>query len=210
MQSNYVNQDGSLAMSGPARIIALALALNIVLFLIIFLTAQWDYPEQLWARFTARLAFLYFMLTFVTSALNFFINGSVTSYLKTHRRYFGISFALTHSIHLVALSWFIYVSGEIPETSTLVGGGITYVFIWLLWLTSNEYSVRKLGARAWKALHKTGIYLIWLIFSFVYFGRVAFQEELASYHILFVMCMFGYSLRLLHYWRLKVKNLQAG
>ncbi|WP_339830436.1 hypothetical protein [uncultured Parvibaculum sp.] len=124
-------------------------------------------------RYTARFAFLIFVVVFAAGALAQLFPSDTTRWLKRHRRYLGLSFALAHFIHLGALtSWFVAI-GEMPETVTIIGGGLAYIFIALLALTSNDWSVRKLGPKVWRRLHLTGVAYVWLIFMNSYLGRLA-------------------------------------
>src|SRR5690554_3154225 len=72
------------------------------------------------ARYTARLAFLIFLLTFATSAIATLAPSDVTRWLRRNRRYLGLSFALAHFIHLAALTGFSIAIGEMPDLVTLV------------------------------------------------------------------------------------------
>jgi DMSO/TMAO reductase YedYZ heme-binding membrane subunit len=54
-------------------------------------------------------------------------------------------------------------------TITIVGGGIAYVFIALMTLTSFDRPRRWLGPRAWRGCTRTGAYYIWIIFAQSFF-----------------------------------------
>lgn len=124
-------------------------------------------------RYTARFAFLIFVLVFAAGALAQLFPSATTRWLKRNRRYLGLSFALAHFIHLGALtSWFIAI-GEMPETRTILGGGLAYLLIAAMALTSNDWSVRTLGPKVWRRLHLIGIAYVWLIFMNSYLGRLA-------------------------------------
>ncbi len=58
-----------------------------------------------------------------------------------------------------------------PGTATIVLGGLAFLLIALMALTSNDQSVRLLGPRAWRALHLVGAYYVWLVFMNSYLGR---------------------------------------
>jgi len=51
------------------------------------------------------------------------------------------------------------------------GGAVIYVFIFAMAATSNNASVKLLGAKNWKRLHKTGSYLIWIGLFSSYLGK---------------------------------------
>lgn len=114
---------------------------------------------------TARIAFVLFSLAFATSSLFRLAPSPFTRYLMRNRRYIGLSFALVHFTHLgLVLSNITLVPGEARDIITIVPGAIAYAFLGLMTLTSNDISLRKLGAKRWKSLHKIGSYYIWLIF----------------------------------------------
>jgi hypothetical protein len=58
-------------------------------------------------------------------------------------------------------------------TQIFLGGGLGYVFILLMSLTSNDYAVKVLGIKQWKILHSVGTYYLWFIFFFTYLGNAA-------------------------------------
>lgn len=123
-------------------------------------------------RYTARLAFLIFIIAFAAGALAQLFPSDGTRWLRRNRRYIGLSFALAHFIHLGALTGFFVSIGEVPDIVTIIGGGMAYVFVSLMALTSNDWSVRRLGPAAWRWLHLIGSYYIWLIFMRSYLVRL--------------------------------------
>ena len=140
---------------------------------------------QHFTRYTARLAFLIFIVAFAAGALAQLFPSEGTRWLRRTRRYIGLSFALAHFIHLGALTGFFISIGETPDTVTIIGGGLAYVFVSLMALTSNDWSVRKFGPVVWRRLHLIGSYYIWLIFMNSYLGRV-FREAPPEPRIIFI------------------------
>jgi sulfoxide reductase heme-binding subunit YedZ len=114
---------------------------------------------------TADVAFVLFSLAFATSSLLRLAPNRFTRYLMRNRRYIGLSFAVVHFTHLAfVLSNITMVAGEARAIGIIVPGAIAYVFLALMTLTSNDISLRKLGVKRWRLLHKMGGYYIWLIF----------------------------------------------
>lgn len=138
------------------------------------LSAYGSGPEGLLhiTRYTARFAFLIFVIVFSTGALAQLFPSPATRWMRKNRRYLGLSFALAHFLHLAAIISYHRAIGEVPGLVTLIGGGGAYVFIALLAATSNNWSVRKLGPKLWHRLHLTGISYVWLIFMNSYIGRL--------------------------------------
>lgn len=164
--------------------------------------ALWPDPVQGWlhaARYTARLSFLIFLAPFLASALAYWLPSPATRWMRAKRRYLGLGFALAHFIHLFALVIYLDLSGEGRSLVTLLGGGGAYVMITLMALTSNDWSVSTLGPRLWGWLHWIGIYDIWFVFTFSYFGRVTKdvpQEPRAIYITLFSLALAALALRM--------------
>lgn len=113
---------------------------------------------------TAWLAFALFIMAFTASSLQVLFPGSYGRWAMKNRRYIGLSFALVHFVHAGLVLSNLALTEASRGAPELSGGGLAYVFLGLMALTSNNASVRKLGAKNWKRLHKVGSYYIWLIF----------------------------------------------
>lgn len=125
-------------------------------------------------RATARTSVVIFVLAFSASSLRVLWRLPVTKWLMVNRRYVGVSFAASHTLHLLSLVWLYQISSEFRETLnlvTIIGGGGAYVIMYLMTLTSSDRAIALLGNRPWKALHKTGMYYIWIIFFQSYVPR---------------------------------------
>ena len=131
------------------------------------------------ARWTARAAAPLFLVAYLASTLWRLWPGAITAALLKRRRQWGLGFALAHTIHLAALLVNIIAFRPRPIT-TLVGGGLAYVLIYLMALTSNDASQRLLG-RGWIWLHRIGIHYIWLIFLISYASRAVNADP--AYHV---------------------------
>lgn len=68
--------------------------------------------------------------------------SQTTKWLLRNRRGLGLSFALAHSSHLLALA-----------------------------ATSSDAAFTRLGARRWRLLHTLGSYYLWIVFAQSYFPR---------------------------------------
>ena len=128
------------------------------------------------ARWTARVALPVFLIAYLASSLLRIWPSELTKSLVRRRRQWGLGFALAHTIHLSALAINVLVFGPSREPETLVGGGLAYVFILFMALTSNNWSMKKLG-KNWKRLHIAGIHYIWLIFAISYASRLGDPEK---------------------------------
>jgi len=125
------------------------------------------------ARYTARFSFLVFLPVFLARPWHQLAPSAVSRWALRNRRALGLAFATAHFVHLFALTRFNVGTGDVPNLVTLVGGGGAYVLLAAMAATSNDASVRALGARNWKRLHSVGIYWNWFVFTQSYAGRVA-------------------------------------
>jgi methionine sulfoxide reductase heme-binding subunit len=138
----------------------------------VFTYGQSVEAAQAMTRFSARISLFIFALVFTASALHKLFRSQNTAELLRNRRQFGLSFAYSHTIHLLAIVIFLSLSGEKPPMVTVIFGGLAYLFIYAMAFTSNDWSVKKLGVKTWKALHKTGVLYLWFIFFVTYLGRL--------------------------------------
>lgn len=121
-------------------------------------------------RSTAQTSFMLFTSAFVASALARAWPSPLTRWMLRNRRYLGVSFAVSHGLHLVAIIMLARALGDQfrLDRVTLVGGGLAYGFVAAMAATSFDRTAAWLGPRVWKRLHTTGGYYIWLIFLLQY------------------------------------------
>ncbi|MGO0629216.1 ferric reductase-like transmembrane domain-containing protein [Pseudomonas sp. SAR267] len=127
-------------------------------------------------RATARSSFALFLLAFLASAMVTLLPGNGSRWLLRERRYVGLAFAFSHTVH--GLLIYRYAQ-QFPElfwagrtvTSSLPGS-IGYVFLLLLTLTSFKAPMRLLGGRTWKTLHSTGMWVLAGVFCLSFYKRI--------------------------------------
>lgn len=151
---------------------------------------------QLAASWTARVGFPIFLITYSASSLYRVFPGEVTRAILRNRRYWGLGFAITHSIHLYALIAYLRVSGTPVETATLIGGGFAYVMLYAMAFTSTKWAMERLD-RNWKRLHRVGIHTLWAIFVFTYFGRAVSADHQIEGRIALALAFTALVLRLM-------------
>ena len=119
-------------------------------------------------RATARTSLAFFLLAFSASSVCKLWPGAWSRWQLRNRRYLGLSFATSHSLHLMLIVALARSSpqqfSENIDTTTLITGGIAYGFIFAMAATSFDTTAAWIGARRWKALHTVGSYYIWFIF----------------------------------------------
>lgn len=126
----------------------------------------------LWTRYSAHLAFVFLLLAFSASTLKAFINEAQTRGLVRYRRQLGLGFATAHTFHLVALILFLSNLEGYSVDASLAVAGFGYVVTTLLAVTSNDYSIKRLGPANWKQLHSVGISILMLYFFVAFSGRL--------------------------------------
>lgn len=125
-------------------------------------------------RFTARSSLLLFCLAFGAAALERLWPNAWTRWLRRNRRALGVSFAASHGLHAAAIAAFAALdqAGFAAATSlaSYVFGGIGYAFIVAMTATSFDRTAQAIGPRAWRILHLSGGYFLWVQFM-VSFGK---------------------------------------
>lgn len=134
-------------------------------------------------RWTARTSLLAFLISFVTGPLTKHVRNDFTRSLMRARRYWGVSFFISHLVHalfiVLALDTALgYEQDPTGAIITLIGGGGVYVFLLMMTITSTNGWYQKLGAKNWRRLHVIGQYYAWIIFAQSYAGRVAAGDSM--------------------------------
>lgn len=153
-------------------------------------------------QWSARYSGLLFVLVFAIRPINQTKSTSWANTLLKQRRYWGISFALAHLVHLstiiVKVQW--YHNGDFlavaPLSTQLVSLFLVLCMMAMLF-TSNNWSIKKLGAKRWKTLHVVCLYLLALSFTSSFLGK-ALDPERSSW------VYWSFSIALLLIWALRV------
>ncbi|MFJ4349760.1 ferric reductase-like transmembrane domain-containing protein [Pseudomonas sp. NPDC089428] len=142
-------------------------------------------------RATARSSFALFLLAFLASSAATLLPGSGSRRLLRERRYLGLAFAFSHTVHGLLIYRYAQQFPELfwagrTATSSLPGS-VGYLFLLLLTLTSFKAPMRLLGGRAWKALHSTGMWVLAAVFCLSFYKRI----PLGSWYPLAFALMFS-------------------
>ncbi|MBD0417474.1 ferric reductase-like transmembrane domain-containing protein [Oryzicola mucosus] len=157
-------------------------ALISVLLVILAAVAVTMSPSSLEAtrlviRLTARTSLVLFALAFTASSLDRLFPSPATRWLRQNRRYLGVSFAVSHAIHAVALFVLARLDSalflQLTDIGSYIGGGIAYLFIILMTLTSFDRTAVLIGPTAWYWLHTVGAWYIWVSFLLNFGKRAA-------------------------------------
>ena len=112
------------------------------------------------------------MLAFCASSLRKFSLSPLTNWLLRNRRYLGLSMAISHGFHAIAIAGVAILTSEnmMRDTHSATLG---YIFIILMIITSFERPAAVLGRRNWRILHTVGMYYLWLSFTFAFSQRLS-------------------------------------
>ncbi len=169
-----------------------SITLAFILFSIIFFLILGFNEESLLLilRISARTAIIIFLFAFLASTFKKIKNTLFTRWLIKNRRYIGVGFALIHILHLgfVFARHFIYESSLITtEPVSRISGGIAYLFIFLMLLTSFDSITKKMNKKTWIILHSIGSYYIWFIFFMSYLKRLSAGRKDFIFYFLFAL-----------------------
>jgi sulfoxide reductase heme-binding subunit YedZ len=138
-------------------------------------------------RFTARSSLLLFCIAFSAAALARLWPNSWTRWQRRNRRYLGLSFAVSHAIHAVAIVAFARMDpagfAQATSPASYIFGGIGYAVITAMSATSFDRTAALVGSRAWRALHLVGGYYLWFQFMVSFGKRVPAMPLYAAFLI---------------------------
>lgn len=121
-------------------------------------------------RSTARTTLIFFLIAYLATPLLRLSQASWARGLMRNRRYWGVGAAISHLYHLILINAVVqnFHGGDWLAASswtTIVFGGLGYVFFFSMALTSTNGWVKRLGPKNWRLLHTTGLHYIWAIFT---------------------------------------------
>jgi sulfoxide reductase heme-binding subunit YedZ len=154
------------------------LSLLLVAMALYFLSVGgWDADGiRLVIRATARTSLVLFVLAFTASAMVGLLPSEATRWQRRNRRYLGVSFAVSHLIHLVAIVSLAWLDRalfwKLTNLGTIVLAGAAYLFIAAMAATSFDRTAAWLGPRKWRLLHLVGGWYIWISFAVAIGKRV--------------------------------------
>jgi len=136
-------------------------------------------------RFTARSSLLLFCLAFSAAALARLWPNAWTRWQRRNRRYLGLSFAVSHAIHAIAIVAFARMDpagfAEATSPTSYIFGGIGYAMIIAMSATSFDRTAALIGPRAFRALHLMGGYYLWFQFMVSFGKRVPAMPPYAAF-----------------------------
>lgn len=156
-----------------------ALATLALCALFLLVAGAGDENIRISLRVTARIAFLLLLVVFVARPLRQMFRTPVTAMLLRYRPLVGVAFAGVHTGHLGVL---VYRAREVTDFELGIvanlPGALTYAVIFAMVLTTFSGPRRALGPKAWRILHKVGLY--WITFAFAQTQLPSSLDDLGS------------------------------
>ena len=151
-------------MKGWKIVMAMAIALGITYEIVWGGIGITEETTRFLIRFTARSSCLAFLAAFVAAPLHQLWKSSISQWLVQNRRFLGISMAVSHGYHAIAVSTLQLAIQNKPlqgDPLAILG----YVFLIAMTITSFSGSAKAIGRRAWRILHTAGMHYFWLAFA---------------------------------------------
>jgi len=168
---------------GPRLLLVLAIAIAALTLAIMILPLPLDERAHLLVRWTARTSLVMFVLAYAARPLvQLRPRWRAAKWLLAERKWIGLGFATSHLAHLfgilmLALPDFgAFVRAQDPS---IIVAAVTFVLLFAMAITSVESIKRRMPARAWKWLHRTGMHFAWLAFTATYAGLIGVNPVFA-------------------------------
>jgi len=121
---------------------------------------------------SVRCALPLFLLAFSASSLAILWPNRLTRWLLANRRYIGLAFAFAMAWHLSFVAYSILLFGNQLNARATALDLVGLAFLLMLTLTSFRWAARRVSRANWRRLHKTGVYVIWFLATYIYLGNV--------------------------------------
>ncbi len=162
-------------------------------------------------RITARTSVGWFVLAFAARPLVSLWPTPASKWLLRNRRYLGLGYAVSHGGHLIAILAAAGLEGaafwDALAITTLLGGGFGYLILAAMAATSVDGAQRALGRGRWRALHLTGMWTFWVIFTSSY-APAAIASPVAAVAVVALLATAG--LRLTAWFRSPRRHKRRG
>lgn len=127
-----------------------------------------------------RFALPLFLIAFTASSLATLWPSKITGWLLRNRRYIGLGFAFAMAWHFSFVGYSI-ISFGLSESGLKPRGFLADLiaagFLFLMTLTSFRGPARRVGPANWRRLHKTGVYVIWFVATYIYLNSLRYGGD---------------------------------
>jgi DMSO/TMAO reductase YedYZ heme-binding membrane subunit len=127
--------------------------------------------------YSVRCALPFFLVAFTASSLATLWPSRITRWLLSNRRYFGLAFAFGMGWHLTFVAYTTFRFGNHLNRTATTLDLIGLACLLALTLTSFRWFAHRLSPATWRRLHRTGVYAIWLLATYIYLARARDDED---------------------------------
>ena len=171
------------SVRGPRLLLVIAIAVTAMAIAIMILAAPYEYRAHALVRWTARTSLVLFVLAYVARPLvQLRPKWRAGKWLLAERKWLGLGFAYSHLVHFIGIVMVAApdVGGFVRQQDpTIIIAALTFVLLFAMAITSIESVKRKMPARAWKWLHRTGMHFAWIAFTATYAGLITVHPMFA-------------------------------
>jgi sulfoxide reductase heme-binding subunit YedZ len=132
--------------------------------------------------YSVRCALPFFIVAFTASSLAILWPSRTTRWLLSNRRYFGLAFALGMGWHLTFVVYTTVRFGNHLNRMATMLDLFGLAFLLALTVTSFRAIAHRLSPASWRRLHKSGVYAIWLLATYIYVAGV--RDDADLFHII--------------------------
>jgi hypothetical protein len=133
-------------------------------------------------RLSVRCAVPLLYLVFAASSIHSLFPGPASRWLLRNRKYLGLCFAAAMAWQLLFILWVVtvhhdYYVREVYVLRDAIEGVVGYLFLFAMTMTSFRFGRKHLKSKAWKLLHKSGIYFLWAYAFSVYWWALFYYRN---------------------------------
>ncbi len=161
------------AFEGPILLVWSSLALAVMTAAVVATHGFGEEGAVALLLATARSSAVFLMGAFLATALRRTWPVPFTAWLLRNRRMIGLSCAISHAIHGVAIWRLVSLTGELPELHILVLTTVGYAALAFLVVTSRDEAVTALGRERWHGAHRAILYYLWFLFFVTFAGSAS-------------------------------------
>jgi hypothetical protein len=132
---------------------------------------------------SVRLAVPWLFVAFAASSLVILFPNKLSKWILRNRRMFGLCFATGMAWQLLFILWFVigffgYYMEEAYSYYDLSEQIPGYLILFAMTFTSFKFGRSMISGRAWRILHKGGIYFIWAVVWSTYWFELYYYDDI--------------------------------
>ncbi|MDA0681690.1 MAG: hypothetical protein O3A13_14285 [Proteobacteria bacterium] len=133
-------------------------------------------------QLSVRCAVPLLYIAFAASSILVLFPGPFSHWLMRNRKFIGLSFSAAMAWQLFFIVWLVtlhsdYYISEVYVLRDAIEGVIGYLFLIAMTFTSFKIGRKFVKPRAWKLLHRSGIYFVWAYAFSVYWWNLFFYAD---------------------------------